>query len=245
MHGQRLVVERQPAHSHGLWDQRMQILTLVLLARVDGPANEGIQNQPSVSSPSFATLDNALHRRDLRQAFCTSCAWPACLSVAGSLLRNLYPGHTKLAIGHQQSQCRNGLHWKTVQQADACMVSLVQPHRTVQPVKASSLPASLPAEPAAVASPVQPNPHWQRGQRGQAACQRVDSRLLVQLCHFELHLLLIPTLKLLLNLLHLGSDLLHGNGGFHLQRREVRLRDPQKSRLMSDGSLPRCTSRGI
>ena len=55
--------------------KRMQILTLVLLARVEGPASEGIQNQPSVSNPSFATLDNALHGKDLRQAFCSSCAW--------------------------------------------------------------------------------------------------------------------------------------------------------------------------
>ena len=54
------------AHSHGPQTQRMQVLTLVLLARVDGPAREGIQNQPSVSSPSFATLDNALHSKDVK-----------------------------------------------------------------------------------------------------------------------------------------------------------------------------------
>ena len=74
-HGQRLVFTGQPAHSHGLRNQRMQMLTLVLLARVEGPASEGIQNQPSVSSPSFATLDSALHSKDLRQAFCSACAW--------------------------------------------------------------------------------------------------------------------------------------------------------------------------
>lgn len=53
----------------------MQMLTLVLLARVEGPASEGIQNQPSVSSPSFATFDSALHGKDLRQALCRTSAW--------------------------------------------------------------------------------------------------------------------------------------------------------------------------
>ena len=35
-------------------------LTDALDASEDGPAKEGIQNHPSVSSPSSATLDNAL-----------------------------------------------------------------------------------------------------------------------------------------------------------------------------------------
>lgn len=44
-------------------------LTDALLASEEGPAREGIQNQPSVSKPSSATLDNALHNtHDLLQA---------------------------------------------------------------------------------------------------------------------------------------------------------------------------------
>ena len=47
--------------------KEMLKLTDALDAKEDGPAKEGIQNQPSVNKPSSATLDNALQRSPQHQ----------------------------------------------------------------------------------------------------------------------------------------------------------------------------------
>ena len=98
-------------------------------------------------------------------------------------------------------------------------------------------------------SPVEANEDGDSGERGQAAGQRVDAGFLVQLCNFNLHLLLWLALVLGLHRLDAWLQCLHRHSALHLRitpgQGSAQIRDALRSdRGLTEVCLLLCEGEG-